>query len=154
MSLLRASIAAALIVLALPASAADLCALLAKHGPAVFGTPLQAAPQCDKLGPTQSGAANNATGSDRLSVSIAEVPGADLQIDNKRREKKEGHSVSDEPALGKDAVLERRDKGREAAFQIADGGRYIVVVLRARDGLNDAYIDRARQFAKLVIKWR
>jgi hypothetical protein len=150
MSLLRATLAATLIALALPASAADLCALLAKHGSAVFGTALQAAPQCDKLGPTSSGAANNATGSDRLSIAIAELPGADLQIDNKRREKKEGHSVSDEPALGKDAVLERRDKGRVAAFQIADGGRYIVVVLRARDGVNDAYVDRARAFAKVV----
>lgn len=154
MSLLRATVAGVLIALALPASAADLCALLAKHGPAVFGTVLQAAPQCDKLGPTSSGAANNATGSDRLSVSIAEIPGADLQIDNKRRETKEGHSVSEEPALGKDAVLELRDKGREAAFQVADGRRYIVVVLRARDGLNDAYVDRARQFAKIVIKSR
>jgi hypothetical protein len=149
-SALRAFIAMALAGAALPAPAADLCALIAKHGPTVFGTPLQAAPRCEQFGPARNGAANNATGSDRLSIAIAELPGADLQIDDKRREKKAGHSVSEEPALGKDAVLERRDKGREAAFQIADGGRYIVVVLRARDGLNDAYVERARAFAKVV----
>lgn len=148
------SIVACAVLAALPASAADLCALLAKHGPAVFGTPLQAAPQCDQSGPAKSGAANNATGSDRLAIAVAEVPGADRTIDEKRRDKRDDRTVSEEPALGRDAILVRMDKGRVAAFHIADGKRYITVQLRARDGLNDAYVDRARAFAKVVMAAR
>lgn len=154
MTALRALIAAAIAVAALPAAAADLCALLAKHGPTVFGTPLQAPPQCDQFGPAKSGAANNATGSDRLELSVAEVPGADRAVDEMRRDKREGRTVSEEPALGRDAILVRLDKGRVAAFHVADGKRYVTVQLRARDGLNDAYLERARQFAKVVVAAR
>ncbi|MDZ7651292.1 MAG: hypothetical protein U5L03_01330 [Burkholderiaceae bacterium] len=124
--------------------------MLAKHGPVVFGTPLQAAPQCDQSGPARSGAANNAAGSDRLTIGVFQVPAADQYIDSKRREKREGVSFTDEPSLGKGASLERRDKGREAVFHMADNKRYVAVMIRARDGLNDAYIERARAFAKVV----
>ena len=150
MSALRAFIVVAIAAAALPASAADLCALIAKHGPTVFGTPLQAAPRCEQFGPARNGAANNATGSDRLELSVAEVPGADRAIDEMRRDKRDGRTVSDEPTLGRDAALVRMDKGRVAAFHIADDKRYVTVQLRARDGLNDAYVERARQFAKVV----
>ncbi len=150
MSAVRALLALALAVLALPAAAADLCALLAKHGPVVFGTALQAPPRCEEFGPARNGAANNATGSDRLELSVAEVPGADRAIDEMRRDKREGRTVSEEPALGRDAILVRTDKGRVAAFHIADGKRYVTVQVRARDGLNDAYVERTRQFAKVV----
>lgn len=150
MSVARALVAAVMAALALPASAADLCALLAKHGPSVFGTPLQAPPQCDQSGPAKSGAANNASGSDRLAMSVAGVPGADRAIDEMRRDKRDDRTVSEEAALGRDAILVRMDKGRVAAFHIADGGRYLTIQLRARDGLNDAYIERVRAFAKVV----
>jgi hypothetical protein len=97
------------------AAAQDLCAFLAKHGPAVFGTPLQAAAQCDRQGDlTNSGAANNATGSDRLEISMANVPGVEAILDGVRRETREGRVISDEPSLGKGAILERSDKGRLA----------------------------------------
>lgn len=150
MSVARALVAAVMAALALPASAADPCALLAKHGPSVFGTPLQAPPQCDQSGPAKSGAANNASGSDRLAMSVAGVPGADRAIDEMRRDKRDDRTVSEEAALGRDAILVRMDKGRVAAFHIADGGRYLTIQLRARDGLNDAYIERVRAFAKVV----
>lgn len=150
MSPARACLAIVFAAVALPASAAELCALLAKHGPTVFGTPLQAPPQCDQLGPTKSGAANNATGSDRLAISVAEVPGADRAIDEMRRDARDDRTVSEEAGLGRDAILVRTDKGRVAAFHIAEGKRYVTVQLRARDGLNDAYVERARAFAKVV----
>jgi hypothetical protein len=151
MSALRAMLAAAMAVAALPAAAADLCALLAKHGPTVFGTPLQAPPQCDALGPTRSAAANNASGSDRLEISVIEMSGiAQQAIDQERRDTREDRKVSDEPGLGRNAVLVRTDKGRVAVFHIDDGKRLIRVGLRARDGLNDAYVERARAFAKVV----
>lgn len=139
------------VALALPAAAADLCALLAKHGPTVFGTPLQAAPQCDASGPSRSGAANNASGSDRLEIAVIEMPGiAERAIDQERRDTREGRKVSDEPDLGRNAVLVRADKGRVAVFHIDDGKRLVRIGLRARDGLNDAYVERARAFAKIV----
>lgn len=141
--------------LALPATAADLCALLAKHGPTVFGTPLQAAPQCDASGPSRSGAANNASGSDRLEIAVIEMPGiAERAIDQERRDTRDGRKVSDEPGLGRNAVLVRADKGRVAVFHIDDGKRLVRVGLRARDGLNDAYVERARAFAKTVVAAR
>lgn len=150
MSATRAYLAAVITAVALPASAADLCALLTKHGPTVFGTPLQAPPRCETYGPARNGAANNAAGSDRLAISVAEVPGADRAIDEMRLDKRDDHKVSEEPGLGRNAILVRTDKGRVAAFHIADGGRYLTVQLRARDGLNDAYVERARQFSKTV----
>jgi hypothetical protein len=154
MSLLRVVIAATVAATAWPVSATDLCAMLVKHGPAVFGTPLQAAPQCDQSGPARTGAANNAQGSDRLTIGVFRVPAGDQYVDSKRREKRDGATFTDEPALGKVAVLERRDKGREAVFHIADGDRYVAVMIRARDGLTDAYVDRARAFAKVVTATR
>jgi hypothetical protein len=62
-----------------PAAAQDLCAFIAKNGPAVFGTPLQAAARCQRQGDLlNAGAANNATGSDRLELYIANVPGVEF----------------------------------------------------------------------------
>ena len=134
-----------------PAAAQDLCAFIAKHGPAVFGTPLQAAAQCERQGDLlNTGAANNATGSDRLEIYIANLPGADAILDGVRRDSREGRVISDEPAFGKGALLERTDKGRLATFHFTGGGRYVRVSIRARDGLNDAYVARARQFAKAL----
>jgi hypothetical protein len=134
-----------------PAAAQDLCAFIAKHGPAVFGTPLHAAPQCDRQGDlTNSGAANNATGSDRIEISILNVPGVEMVLDGVRRDSREDRAISDEPALGKGALLERTDKGRGAIFHFADRGRYARVSIRARDGLNDAYVARARQLAQAL----
>ncbi len=131
---------------ALPAGAADYCALLARHGPAVFGTPLQAVPQCDK----QSGAANNASGSDRLALAMVSVPDAGRALDEMRRDGRDDRKISEEPSLGANAILVRADKGRVAAFHIAESGRYLTIQLRARDGLSDAYVERARQFAKVA----
>ena len=142
----RQSIVVCAALTALPTSAADYCALLARHGPAVFGTPLQSAPQCDK----QSGAANNASGSDRLTLAVVSVPDASRALDEMRRDGRDDRKVSEEPALGGNAILVRTDKGRVAAFHIAEAGRYLTIQLRARDGLSDAYVERARQFAKVV----
>ena len=135
----------------MPAAAEDLCAFIAKHGPAVFGTPLQAAPQCDRMGDlTQSGAANNATGSDRIEIAVLNLPNIEQTLDQVRRSSQEGRALSDEPSLGKGALLERFDKGRTAVFHFTAGGRYMRVGIRARDGLNDAYVARARQLAKAL----
>lgn len=142
----RQSIVVCAALTALPASAADYCALLARHGPAVFGTPLQSAPQCDK----QSGAANNASGSDRLTLAVVSVPDASRALDEMRRDGRDDRKVSEEPALGGNAILVRTDNGRVAAFHVAEAGRYLTIQLRARDGLSDAYVERARQFAKVV----
>ena len=134
-----------------PAAAQDLCAFLAKHGPTVFGTPLQAAPQCDAMGElTKSGAANNATGSDRLELSVMNLPGIEQVLDGIRKDSRDDRVISDEPSLGKGALLERSDKGRGAIFHCVANGRYLRVALRARDGLNDAYVARARQFARAL----
>jgi hypothetical protein len=134
-----------------PAAAQDLCAFIAKHGPAVFGTPLQAAAQCQRQGELlNTGAANNATGSDRLEVYIATVPMVETVLEGVRRDSREDRAISDEPSLGKGALLERTDKGRGAVFHFIDRDRYLRVAIRARDGLNDAYVERARQFAKVL----
>ena len=134
-----------------PAAAQDLCAFIAKHGPAVFGTPLQAAAQCQRQGDLlNTGAANNATGSDRLELYIANVPGVEMVLDGVRRDSREDRVISDEPALGKGALLERTDKGRTAVLHFADRGRYLRVSIRARDGLSDAYVARARQLAQAL----
>ena len=136
-----------------PASAAaqDLCAFVAKHGPTVFGTPLQATPQCQRQGDLlNTGVANNATGSDRLEIYIASIPGVEAVLDGVRRDSRDDRAISDEPTLGKGALLERTDKGRGAIFHFVSNGRYLRVSLRARDGLNDAYVERARQFAKVL----
>jgi hypothetical protein len=138
---------------AVPASAAgqDVCAFIAKNGPAVFGTPLQAAPQCDRMGDlTSSGAANNATGSDRIEIAILNIPGAEGVLDQVRKSSQEGRVISDEPSLGTGALLERFDKGRTAVFHFTSRGRYVKVGVRARDGLNEAYVARARQLAKAL----
>jgi hypothetical protein len=142
----RQSIVVCAALTALPASAADYCALLARHGPAVFGTPLQSAPQCDK----QSGVANNASGSDRLTLAVVSVPDASRALDEMRRDGRDDRKVSEEPALGGNAILVRTDNGRVAAFHVAEAGRYLTIQLRARDGLSDAYVERARQFAKVA----
>jgi len=134
-----------------PAAAQDLCAFIAKNGAAVFGTPLQQAPQCDHMGDlTYSGSANNATGSDRIEVSIINVPSVEQVLDQVRRQSTEGRVISDEPSFGAGALLERFDKGRTAVFHFVARGRYMRVGIRARDGLNDAYVARARQFAKAL----
>ena len=134
-----------------PAAAQDLCGFIARNGAAVFGTPLQAAPQCDRMGDlTQSGSANNATGSDRIEIAVLNLPNIEQVLDQVRRQTGEGRAISDEPSLGKGALLERFDKGRTAVFHFTAGGRYMRVGIRARDGLNDAYVARARQFAKAL----
>lgn len=130
-----------------PAGAQDWCALFAHEAPAVFGTPLQAAPQCDE----SSAAANNRTGSDRLAIYVASMPGSDMAVESVRDDAREGRTVTDEPSLGKTAILVRGDEGREATFHISDGARYVTVYLRARDGLDEAYVERARRFATLVL---
>jgi hypothetical protein len=136
---------------AAPAAAQDLCAFIAKHGPAVFGTPLQAGPQCDHMGDlTYSGSANNATGSDRIEIALLNIPGVEGVLDQVRKESRDGRVISDEPSLGRGALLERFDKGRTAVFHFTARGCYMKVALRARDGLNDAYVARARQLAKTL----
>lgn len=136
---------------AAPAAGQDLCAFITKNGPAVFGTPLQAAPQCDHMGDlTFSGSANNATGSDRIEIAVLNIPGVEGVLDQVRRQSVEGRVISDEPSLGTGALLERFDKGRTAVFHFTARGRYVKVGVRARDGLNDAYVARARQLAKAL----
>jgi hypothetical protein len=136
---------------AAPAAGQDLCAFIARNGPAVFGTPLQAAPQCDHMGDlTYSGSANNAAGSDRIEIAILNIPGVEGVLDQVRRDSRQGRVISDEPSLGAGALLERFDKGRTAVFHFTARGRYLKVGVRARDGLNDAYVARARQMAKAL----
>ena len=133
------------------ARAQDLCAFIARNGPAVFGTPLQAAPQCERQGDLiNTGVANNATGSDRVEIYSANLPDVQEVLNGVRRDTREGRALSDEPSLGKGALLERLDKGRGAVFHFAASGRYVRVSIRARDGLNDAYVARARQLAKAL----
>jgi hypothetical protein len=143
----RAILAACIALFAAtPVAAQDWCAFLAKQAPAVFGTPLQARPQCD--GP--SAAANNRTGSDRLELIVQSVPGAELAVDALRHDTRESLHVTDEPTLGRYAVIDRDANGKDATFHVADGDRYILVHVRARDGLNDAYVERVRQFVKTL----
>ena len=78
------------------------------------------------------------------------MPDASRALDETRRDGRDDRKVSEEPALGGDAILVRTDKGRVAAFHIVETGRYLTIQLRARDGLSDAYVERARQFAKVV----
>ena len=73
-----------------------------------------------------------------------------MVLDGVRRDSREDRVISDEPTLGKGALLERTDKGRAAVLHFAARGRYFRVSIRARDGLNDAYVARARQLARTL----
>jgi hypothetical protein len=131
---------------ALPAfaAAADFCALVAKRGPEVLGTKLQAPPQKDTGGAC---AANNANGSGRLVVGTIPVPGAEAYIASLRKDLKAGESAADEPSLGKGAASIRREKGKAIEFLVPMPDRLLLVSRRERDGLTDAQIGRARAFA-------
>ena len=138
--------AAAALVLFLPtlAAAQDYCALVVKRGPEVFGTKLQAPPLRDSGG---NCAANNASGSGRLTVGVLRIPGSEAVVASKRKDVREGETSADEPTLGKGAASIRHEKGKEIEFLVPLPDRLLMVVRRERDGLSEAQIGRTRAFA-------